>query len=212
MSASPAWPVDDPVGSRIMGGLDFTAYAEKMREYAERIVTDTMTEKERDHLANAGINQQRFTRIARTYSPSAGIRHAMGRIRKRQVWMLLSELWCGDSAQSVPYIAGIAALSPHVVLRMMLRDENPDIMDAYLTGGKRCIPKLVVFSAEGEELWRWGARPKAAQAVVDSAFAEGVSRQVRLERLHLWYGRNRGVELEAELSSFVGSALEHGID
>jgi hypothetical protein len=212
MSESRAKPFGDAVSSRIMGGYDFAAYVRMMEEYTSRTATDAMTETERDHLATAGINKQRFSRIMRSYVPAPGVRGIVERIPRGQVWMLLSEPWCGDSAQCVPYIAGIAALSSHVMLRILLRDENPDIMDAYLTEGKRAIPKLVAFSKDYRELWRWGPRPRGAQAIFNAAMAEGVSKQVRLERLHLWYGRNRGAEVEAELSGLVASTLEHGID
>ena len=77
--------------------------------------------------------------------------------------------------------------------------DNLDIMDQYLTDGKRSIPLLVAFDAAGGELFRWGARPAAAQAVVDEANAEGLEKPAMLERLHAWYGKDRGRSLDAEL-------------
>jgi hypothetical protein len=208
VSAVPAFLFD----GRLDAGLDFAAYESRMREYAALPFRVNMPVEEREHLENAGINLQRVSRISRTYKPSEAMRDLMGRLERPQIWMLLSEVWCGDSAQCVPIIVRIAELSPRVSLRILLRDEHPDIMDAYLTNGKRCIPKLIAFAPEGNELGRWGPRSASAQAVVDQALAEGLPKPARMERLHLWYGRNRGVELEGELAALLSATLKHGID
>jgi hypothetical protein len=53
---------------------------------------------------------------------------------------VLSEDWCGDAVNSVPYLARLAELAPNLDLRVLARDENPDLMDAHLTRGSRSIP------------------------------------------------------------------------
>jgi hypothetical protein len=208
ISTAPAFLCD----GRVDAGLDYATYESRMRDYAALPPRENLPAEEREHLENAAINLQRVSRISRTYQPSETMRDLMGRLERPQIWMLLSEVWCGDSAQCVPLIARIAELSPRISLRILLRDEHPDIMDAYLTDGKRSIPKLIAFAPEGNELGRWGPRPRSAQAVVDQALAEGVPKPARMERLHLWYGRNRGVELEGELAALLSATLKHGID
>ena len=73
-------------------------------------------------------------------------------------------------------------------------------MDLYLTDGKRSIPKLIVWDAGGKELFTWGPRPAGAQAVVEEALAAKLPKDQRLEKLHLWYGRDRGRSIESELA------------
>jgi hypothetical protein len=120
--------------------------------------------------------------------------------------MVISEAWCGDSAQNLPYIAKIAECNPLINLRIILRDSNLDIMDLYLADGKsRSIPKLVAFDEDGNELFQWGARPKEAQELVTRLKNEGMEKEKFLEQLHLWYGRDRGRTLENELKII----LEH---
>jgi len=184
----------------------------RMRAYAARTPDAVMTEEDREHLETAAINLQRSSRIFKTYQPSEEIRNLLSRVESPQIWMLLSEVWCGDSAQSVAQIARIARLSPAISLRILLRDEHPDIMDAYVTDGKRSIPKLVVFTPQGVEVGRWGPRPRGAEEVVRLALAEGVPKKTRLERLHLWYGRNRGAALDTELADLLRGILEKSVD
>jgi hypothetical protein len=197
---------------RLAAALDLAGYDARMKAFASSTPGPSMTAKDLERLETAKINLQRSDRIFRTYQPSEKILDVMSQIHTPQVWMLISEVWCGDSAQSVPQIARIAMLSPAISLRILLRDEHPDIMDAYLTDGKRCIPKLMVFTPQGVELGRWGPRPRSAEEVFAQARAEGLPKNLRLERLHLWYGRNRGAELDAELAGLLRGILEKGVD
>ncbi len=184
---------------RLPGGMSYAEYEQLLVVYAARRPEDAASPEDREHVLVGPLNLQRSSRIRRTYAPSADVLHAVERLNARQSWVVLSEPWCGDSAQCVPYIAGIAALSESIDVRIFLRDANPDLMDLWLTGGKRSIPKLVAFGASGEELFRWGPRPREAQELVDRMLAEGVEKRLRLEQLHRWYGKNRGRAIEEEL-------------
>ncbi len=116
-----------------------------------------------------------------------------------QLWMVLSEFSCGDSAQILPVIAHLAALNPKIDLRLLLRDQNPDIMDLYLTGGSRSIPKLVVFSGSGKELFNWGPRPEGARLMFAEGKNAGLPKETNIERIHGFYGRDRGRTVEKEI-------------
>jgi hypothetical protein len=58
---------------------------------------------------------------------------------------------------------------------------------------------------QGEILFRWGPRPAAAQAVFDQARDEELEKPDLLERLHLFYGRDRGKALEQEIIAILRS-------
>jgi hypothetical protein len=119
-------------------------------------------------------------------------------IREPQRWMVITQPSCGDSSQVVPIIRRIAECSPKITLDLILRDDHPEIMDAYLTDGKRSIPKLVAFDEEGNELFRWGARPRPAQDLFEQAIKEGQTKQIALERVHLFYAKDKGKAVERE--------------
>lgn len=144
------------------------------------------------------LNYQRSQRIEKSYNVSDELKAAVKSAKEKQLWMVITEAWCGDSAQTLPYIGKIASHNTGIDLRILLRDENPDIMDLYLTNGTRSIPKLVAFDEEGNELFTWGPRPKEAQKLINQWKSEGIVKPELYEKLHLWYGRNRGRELEEE--------------
>lgn len=149
------------------------------------------------------LNVARTRRIDKTYTPGAAITEAVQGITEKQFWMVLSEDWCGDSAQNIPMLAKMAALNPLIEFRILYRDENPAVMDLYLTNGTRSIPKLVVYDADWNELFTWGARPAEGQQIVLDGKAAGLSKEKFLEQLHIWYSRNRGTALEAEMLELI---------
>ena len=84
-------------------------------------------------------------------------------------WLVITESWCGDASPSLPVMNKIAELSSHLELRIVLRDEHPELMDVFLTNGARSIPKLIVLDGNTNDvLGEWGPRsPKATEMVMD---------------------------------------------
>ena len=66
--------------------------------------------------------------------------------------MVISEGWCGDAAQILPVINKMALVSNKIEFRIVLRDENPALMDAFLTNGGKAIPKVIMIDNESGEV------------------------------------------------------------
>ncbi|MDF2158383.1 thioredoxin family protein [Algoriphagus sp. CAU 1675] len=124
-------------------------------------------------------------------------------------WLVLTEAWCGDAAQTIPYMNKLTELNPGIEMRLILRDENPEVMDAYLTNGARSIPKLIAFSKDlRREFFTWGPKP---QFLLDRQKAykldpKGISPQEFTEGTHLWYARDKNQSLEKELYQLIQEA------
>ena len=187
-------------------GLTYEDYLLVMNERAN-IPTADLDAEAAEKVEYTRLNLHRSLRIGRTLFLTEGQNGLLDRLERDQLWLVLTEPWCGDSAQCLPIIALLAARNPVVELRILLRDENLDIMDQYLTEGKRSIPLLVSFAADGEEIFRWGPRPAEAQTIFSAARNEGLDKPAILERLHLWYGRNRGRALLAELIPLLAAQV-----
>ena len=180
---------------RVHKGDDYLTFLENMRRKTENLKDMTISGSD----AYIPINYQRSSRIQRTYTVSPRLRSVVEAISFPQLWMVITEDWCGDSAQCLPYIANIAACNSLIDLKIILRDENSDIMQHYLTNGKEAIPKLTAFDADGNELFRWGPRPKAAAVLFSQCLAAGTEKSECLNKLHQWYAKNRGADLENEI-------------
>ena len=69
-------------------------------------------------------------------------------IKSKLIWLVLSEGWCGDAAQLLPVINKKAELSENIKLKVLLRDENEELMNQFLTNGGKAIPKLIIIEEE----------------------------------------------------------------
>jgi hypothetical protein len=118
----------------------------------------------------------------------------------RMTWLVITEGWCGDAAQSLPFIHKMAELSDNIELKLILRDQNPEVMDEFLTNGSCSIPRLIALDSETlEVLGTWGPRPKEIQEVYMNERANpDIENKVASENLHVWYARNKGKAMQEE--------------
>lgn len=75
----------------------------------------------------------------------------------------ISEDWCGDALLNNPILLRIAEAAD-VEVRFLLRDQNLELIDQYLTNGtSRSIPIYVFIDQEGNEVGVWGPRAPELQ-------------------------------------------------
>lgn len=184
-------------------GIGYEEYFFALADQAHELEQMEQPLEADDHRRYLRLNFQRSSRVHKHYRLSEEMHKAIRSIDRPQLWMVLTESWCGDSAQILPQIARIAAASELITLKILPRDENKDLMQLYLTGGKESIPKLVAFDEHGRELFRWGPRPQAAAQLFKTLQAMGLPKEEIYQRLHLWYGRDRGQSVERELIKLI---------
>lgn len=81
--------------------------------------------------------------------------------------IVLTEDWCGDAMVNVPILLKIAEKAD-IDVRMLLRDQNLELMDQYLTNGTaRAIPIFIFIDEAGNEQAVWGPRAPEVQLLVD---------------------------------------------
>lgn len=177
--------------------------------FAKNLVTGL--EQSEAKLEATKINIQRFDRIYKTTALNEDLKNALKNIKTPQIWYLIVEGWCGDCAQIVPVIARIAEASDKVELKIILRDENPEFMDAYLTNGGKSVPKLISYNKHtGEELYQWGPRPQKIRAMVKSFKQENpeVNHDEFVKNVHTWYAQDKTQSIQNDfLNIFAKKSL-----
>jgi len=193
----------------LAGGFSYSQFV----EFTEQLVLENRTSganQSEDYLSYTRMCLQRMVRWNKTSKVSEELKQLLLQVNQSQVWLIITEAWCGDGAQSIPHLAKLADLNPLIMLKIVLRDEHPDLMDAYLTNGARSIPKLVAMTADLQvELFTWGPKPKY---LLDrhAAFkqnSEGLTYPEFLEEIHLWYAKNKHKDLESEIYPLISSTL-----
>lgn len=154
------------------------------------------------------LNEVRMNRLDKTIKVPAEIQQKLERLKKQHTLLVISEGWCGDAAQILPIINKMAEFSPNLELRIVLRDENNELMEQFLTNGSRSIPKLILLDTETEIIrGSWGPRPAGAtQLVKDFKEKHGAFTAEAKTELQKWYLQDKGLSTMEEIILLLETA------
>lgn len=156
------------------------------------------------------INNQRMKRLDKQTRLSEEAVSMTEKVSKDFTWLVLTESWCGDAAQTLPVINKFSEVSDKIDLKVVLRDENDDLMNQFLTDGNKSIPKLIVIENESKKVVSsWGPRSeKATRMIQDYKEKHGkVDDQIKKD-LQVWYNKDRGKQIEKEMISLLSLIVE----
>jgi len=146
------------------------------------------------------LNDRRMKRLDKTLQISEDTITTINSIKEPQTWLTITEGWCGDAAQNLPVINKIAAINPNINLKVVLRDENLELMDLFLTNGGRAIPKLIALDAEHNVIFTWGPRPSVATKMVADYKAKNGSLDAQFKQdLQVWYNKDKGKSVQEDI-------------
>jgi thioredoxin-like negative regulator of GroEL len=153
------------------------------------------------------LNIQRASRWEKRAKLNDDLKEIVKKMGSDQIWLVITEGWCGDAAQILPFINKISELNERIELKLILRDQHPEVMDEFLTDGSRSIPKVVVLNKETLEIkGSWGPRPKAIhEDYVQKRRDADYDNKKAAEELHLWYARDKGKTTQEEFKEFLES-------
>lgn len=183
----------------------YEAFYQLNTELAAKFQT-TGKDQTEEHKKYTQLNQKRMERWNKTFELKSEWAAIFKKMTEKQEWIVITESWCGDSAQQLPAIAKIAAASEGKInLKIILRDENPDWIERYKTNGTYSIPKLIAFNTDQKELFSWGPRPQGAVEIQKhwKANTDTIDKEQFHVLLHTWYGKNKGEELQQELMKLL---------
>lgn len=149
------------------------------------------------------MNLQRYERWQDHAKLDADVAQQLQNLTKPMKWIVITEVWCGDAAHAMPFLEKMAAASDKIEMRYVLRDQNPDLIDAYLTNGGRSIPIVIAFDENNKELFSWGPRPASLQDWFLEAKKEEKSFDEMVGYLQKWYNQDKGKSTQQELLQLI---------
>jgi hypothetical protein len=191
----------------IAGACDFAAW----HRMHEQQVADGRTSGpvQTDELAHyTKLNLARANRILKTTAILPELAALVQGIDRPMTWLVITETWCGDAAQSVPVLAQVAALNPLITCRLVLRDEHPDLIDGFLTNGARSIPKILLLDDALTVLAVWGPRPDTLTAQLQADKDAGLLREAMIENAHRWYAQDHTVSVQREFGAVLAGIAD----
>lgn len=171
----------------------------------------TGSNHDESYLNYTKMNVQRMNRWDKTAKISPELVQIVTSISSPQVWLVITEAWCGDAAQTIPFMAKLAELNPLIELKLVLRDENPELMNAYLTAGARSIPVMIGLSGDlSQELFIWGPKPEFLKNRLKAykLDPQNISSQEFSDGTHLWYARDKNKALAEELTPLIAATIK----
>ncbi len=194
-------------------------YIEKSMTFAEyiKLIDDllldgkTTGKNQSEAMFNYGkLNRQRMHRLEKTVVMNESLKEKSHNNQRKMIWLIITEGWCGDAAQNIPIIEKIAAASENIETRYVLRDENLELMDAYLTNNARSIPKLIALDAETlQEIGTWGPRPNIAMNYFYEMRESGLEKPQMMENLQRWYIADKNQAIQHEFESLFDDWAIH---
>ena len=151
-------------------------------------------------LTYSKLNDKRMKRLDKTSKLTQETIVALKSIDTPVTWLVLTEGWCGDAAQSLPIINKIASESTQITLKIILRDDHEELMNHFLTNGGKSIPKLIALNFDNEVLNTWGPRPSIATKMVkDYKEKYGQLDASFKQALQIWYNKDKGVNIQENI-------------
>ncbi len=162
-----------------------------------------------DYVHYTNLNLHRMKRLDKTVEINAELKSLIAQIQTPQTWLVISEAWCGDAAQNVPLLQKLADLSSKIELKIILRDENLEVMDMYLTNGGRSIPKLIALeNTTLNELYTWGPRPASIQNVMNELKAANITEISEIvEKIQIAYNHDKSQSFQNEFVTLLTEYL-----
>ena len=131
------------------------------------------------------LNDKRMKRLDKQTKLSELSKEKVQEIANDFTWLVLTESWCGDAAHVLPVLNKFSEINSNIDLKVVLRDENEDLMNQFLTNGSKSIPKIIVIEKDTNKVvGSWGPRSKVAtKMVMDYKKKHGANWMLNLKRI-----------------------------
>mgnify|MGYP005986646579 CR=1 FL=1 len=182
--------------------MSYIEYRELVSNLLDKNESTTKNGSE-DLVGYSKLNNSRMKRLDKTTKLSEDVSAKFSSISKKNTWVVISEGWCGDAAQNLPVINKLAETNSNIDLRIVLRDENPELMNEFLTNGNQAIPKLIQIE-DGKVKNTWGPRPTiATKMVADYKEKHGKLDADFKKDLQVWYNHDKSENVIKDLTELV---------
>jgi len=192
------------IGSNALSYGEYFNLVVKLAESQKTTGEEQSTEK----VSATKLNAQRMKRLTKQIKLEDQLVKKINGVKSFWNWTVLVEAWCGDAAQNVPYLAAMASQNKNIDLKIILRDENLEIIDAHQTNGSRSIPILICTNKNtGKEIGSWGPRPSRIALKIRKfkiSYPE-ISHDEFVKNIHLWYAQDKGESIQEDFSKLIST-------
>ncbi len=184
----------------LLNGISYSNYRKHIKSL---LIQGKSTGKDQSEALThySKLNETRMNRLEKTITISNENIQKLQNLKRKYIWLVISEGWCGDAAQIVPVIFKIAECTENIDLKIVMRDENDDLTNLFLTNGTKSIPKLIFLDGVTFELLgHFGPRPKGAiELIANYKKKFGLIDEKAKAALQMWYLKDKGLNIQNEI-------------
>src|SRR5690606_7445701 len=186
------------IKSALEKAMTYQEYNELFKKLSEEGKTTGETTQEKINYTK--LNYSRTKRLDKTASVSEEVKEVFKTMDTSQTWLVITEPWCGDAAQTLPFLNKIAQEADNIDLKIVLRDDNLELMNQFLTNGSQSIPIVIMIDEDMNVLQTFGPRSKAATKLVSDYKEEhGKIDDAFKEIIQVWYNKDKGISIVNDL-------------
>jgi thiol-disulfide isomerase/thioredoxin len=187
------------IENSLQKGITYEEYRELVSDLLEQ--GKSTGPNQSDYLLNYSmLNDRRMKRLDKTIQLTEETIASVKEVNEPVTWLVLTEGWCGDAAQTLPIINKMAKENDQIDLKIVLRDENEELMNQFLTNGGKSIPKLIALDENNEVIDSWGPRPSIPTKMVENYKAEHGQLDAGFKKeLQVWYNKDKGINTQQDL-------------
>jgi len=191
--------MEEIISKSLNSAVDYKSYRKLIKSLLE-IGKSTGVSQSEDLLHFSIMNDRRMQRLDKTITLNESIVAAAANLSGTYTLLTLTEGWCGDAAHALPVLDKIATSTDNLKLKIVLRDENEELMSQFLTDGSKSIPKVIVLNELKEVVGTWGPRPSTATDMVNDYKSEHGALDADFKKeLQLWYNKDKGKTMQQDL-------------
>lgn len=193
------------IKSSLDRSISYEEYRTLVQQYSATHGTSGEEQSE-SHIQFTKLNDRRMKRWDKTLKITKADVDILKRFDHKMIWLVLAESWCGDGAHMLPVLNKIAQINPNIQLKIVFRDDNLELMDAYLTNGNRAIPKVIMIDEEsGNVIGTYGPHPSEVAGYVNRFKAiNGKLTASFKEDLQYWFNDDKGRTIIKDIIQILG--------
>ena len=177
----------------------YVTYRKLMKDLIEK--KKSTGKNQSDTILNVSIlNDKRMNRLDKTLKLTEETLNSIHSIKSNYTFLVIAEGWCADGAQILPIINKMTESSTSFNLKILLRDENEQLMGEFLTNGNKSIPIIIIIDQENKVVNSWGPRPSTASKMAqDYKQTNGKIDDDFKKNLQIWYNNDKGQNTQEDI-------------
>lgn len=180
------------------------SYTDYLRKIEDQLYDIQNSGDEKGYAKYYSINLKRIERLDKNFHLTNEQKEKLSQVIPAFQLLVISEGWCGDAAQVMP-VVNVMMNDLGVEQKIVFRDENPELMNEYLTDGAKSIPIFIGVGSEGNEIFRWGPRPQHGMDLLKKHKEnpqEYTDEQFHQD-LQVWYNQDKGESIFEEFLAVI---------